>query len=100
MCITDPMHNLLLGTAKHIIEVWKRLSILNSKCFADIQQKVDSSIAPPDIGRLPSKITSRFTADQWKNWTIFFSLFSLQTVLEWPHYNYWNLFVKACYLLS
>ena len=23
MCIIDPMHNLLLGTAKHIIDTWK-----------------------------------------------------------------------------
>ena len=33
MCVIDPMHNLLLGTAKHTIEVWKQLSILDSKTF-------------------------------------------------------------------
>ena len=25
MCVIDPMHNLLLGTAKHITEIWKFL---------------------------------------------------------------------------
>lgn len=102
MCIIDPMHNLLLGTAKHTIELWKRLSILDSKCFEVVQQRVDSFIAPPDIGRIPSKIMSGFSgfiADQWKNWTLYFSLFALRDVLERPHYNCWNLFVKSCYLL-
>ena len=60
MCIIDPMHNLLLGTAKHVIDVWKCLSILYSRCFANIQQKVDSFIALPDIGRMPPKITCGF----------------------------------------
>ena len=102
MCIINPMHNLLLGTAKHTIEVWKQNGVLDSKCFSIIQQKVDSFIAPPDIGRVPSKISSGFsgfTADQWKNWTIFFSLFALNDIIERPHYSCWNLFVKACYLL-
>ena len=56
MCVIDPMHNLLLGTAKHTIEVWKHLSILDSKTFNIIQQNVDGFIAPPDIGRFPSDI--------------------------------------------
>ena len=102
LCIINPMHNLLLGTAKHTIEVWKQNGVLDSKCFSIIQQKVDSFIAPPDIGRVPSKISSGFsgfTADQWKNWTIFFSLFALNDIIERPHYSCWNLFVKACYLL-
>ena len=28
MCTIDPMHNLLLGTAKHVIEVWKQRGVL------------------------------------------------------------------------
>ena len=28
MCIIDPMHNLLLGTAKHMVELWKNLTFL------------------------------------------------------------------------
>ena len=31
MCVVDPMHNLLLGTAKHMLELWKSLGILSSK---------------------------------------------------------------------
>ena len=60
MCVIDP-HNLLLGTAKRTMEVWKNLSILDSKCFSTIQNKVDSFISPPDIGRIPSKVMSGFS---------------------------------------
>ena len=30
MCIIDPMHNLLLGTSKHTMEVWKAIQIRTS----------------------------------------------------------------------
>ena len=75
MCTIDPMHNLLLGTAKHVINIWKHLEIIDNKCYVIIQKKVDSFISPPDIGRVPFKIASGFagfTAEQWKNWTLFF----------------------------
>ena len=41
MCVVDPMHNLLLGTAKHVTEIWKERSILTSKDFLLIQEKVN-----------------------------------------------------------
>ena len=96
------MHNLLLGTAKHVIEIWKHLSLIDNKSFQVIQQIVDSFISPPDIGRLPYKISSGFsgfTAEQWKNWTLYFSLFSLKGTIPWQHYNCWHQFVKACFQL-
>ena len=77
MCIIDPMHNLFLGIAKHMIESWKKLGILSHADFQCIQEKVNSFVTPNDIGRIPLKILSgfsRFTADQFKNWTIYFSL--------------------------
>lgn len=103
MCIIDPMHNLLLGTSKHMIEVWKALNLVSDDSFATIQQRVDSFITPNDVGRIPSgsKIMSGFagfTAEQWKNWTIFFSLFSLKGILPLEHYQCWQTYVNACYL--
>ena len=79
MCIVDPMHNLLLGTAKRMIELWKSLHIISPKQYDEVQERVDSHVCPSDIGRVPSKIASFFsgsTAEQLKNWTLFFSLFS------------------------
>lgn len=76
MCIVNPMHNLLLGTAKHMIELWKSLN--SPKQYDEVQERVDSRVCSSDIGRVPSKIASSFcgfTAEQLKNWTLFFLYF-------------------------
>ena len=102
MCIVDPMHNLLLGTTKHMMIVWKAQGILIDKHLALIQKTVDSFVTPSDVGRIPTKIASGFsgfTADQWRNWTLLYSLCSLKPHLPHNHYNCWLLFVKACHIL-
>ena len=102
MCIIDPMHNLPLGTAKHIVEVRKSMKILTDKNFEDIQKRVNNFTTLNDIGRIPSKISSHFsgfTAEQWRNWAILFSLPTLKSILPRRHYQCWHLFVKACYHL-
>ena len=78
MCIIDPMHNLFLGSAKKLMSIWKSDdSILCSSSFTTIQEKVDSFVTTRNMGRLPFKIESGFagfTAEQWKNWCMYFSL--------------------------
>ena len=57
---------------------------------------------PSCIGRIPNKIAqnfSSFTADEWKNWCIYYSLFSLKPFLPTREYNNWKDFVEACYIL-
>ena len=76
MCVIDPMHNILLGTSKMMVELWKSDSILSEADFDLIQLRVDSFVSPSEIGWIPTKISSSFsgfTAEQWKNWTIYFS---------------------------
>lgn len=51
--VIDPMHNLLLGTAKHVMQIWTKHSILDFKNFAIIEDRVKSITTPKDIGRLP-----------------------------------------------
>lgn len=54
------------------------------------------------VGRIPLKISSRlsgFTADQWKNWVILYSLFCLKDILPWRDYQCWHHFVKVCFIL-
>ena len=103
MCIIDPMHNLLLGTAKHMVDIWKKLQLLEDKHFDIIQQRVDGFVAPSNSGRQPtSKFLSKFsgfTAEQWKSWTLYYSLFSLKGILPFRHYQCWQVFVKACFLI-
>ena len=71
MCVIDPMHNVLLGTAHHNVSVWKTLGLLDLK---KVQERVDAFVTPSD-GRIPLKIQSGFslfTADQWRNWTLLY----------------------------
>ena len=99
--VIDPMHNLFLGIAKHAVSTWKDLNILRSNDFNIIQSKVDSILPPTKIGRIPRKISSgfdSFTAEQWKNWILVYSVFALKDVLPPQHYRCWCLFVDACIL--
>lgn len=93
----DKMHNLFLGTTKHIMTIWKDCNILNKDHFQIIQQKIESINVPLDVGRIPYKIESGIsglTADQWKNWTCLYSLYVLHGVRAC-----WWLFVQACILI-
>lgn len=75
MAIIDPMHNLYLGTAKHVLRrIWHDNNMIDKKDYATIQECVDSVHVPPNLGRLPSKILSSFaglTADQLKTFSHF-----------------------------
>ena len=101
--VVDPMHNLYLGTAKHMMKnVWlkERNEFISDEDFERIQELVDSMTVPQDIGRIPGKIScsfSGFTADQWKNWTTVYSLFALKGD---NHLECWRHFVLACKLLG
>ena len=88
MCVIDPMHNLLLGTAKHMVRIWKERELIKQNQFEEIQSLVDSFVVPNDVGRIPCwKDTilylkySGFTAEQWRNWTVLFSLHCLKHLL-------------------
>ena len=43
MCVVDPMHNLLLGTAQHVVSVWNQSKLLD---LALIQSNVDNFMTP------------------------------------------------------
>lgn len=104
--VVDPMHNLYLGTAKHMMKnVWlkERNDFISDEDFEGIQELADSMTVPQDIGRIPGEIScsfSGFTADQWKNWTTVYSLFALKGVLPDNHLECWRHFVLACKLLG
>ena len=59
-------------------------------------------MTPSDVVRIPMKIMSgfsQFTADQWHNWTLLYSLSALKGIISLEHYDCWLLFVKATNLL-
>ena len=100
--VVDPMHNLLLGTAKHITTLWKNLDLLTNDDLCAIQEKVDNIKVPAKLRRIPHNISSNFsslTADQWKNWIFVYSLYTLHRILPMEHYTCSSLFVDACHYL-
>ena len=73
---------------------------LNRILVGQLQQNTvkifTSFVCPADVGRIPSKLASRFsdmTAEQW------LSLYTLKDVVSWRDYKCWHLFVKICCLL-
>ena len=104
MLLVDPMHNLYLGSAKHVLKaIWIEKNLLTEADFETIQKRVDKCCVPTDIGRIPHKILSgfsSFTADQFKNWVIHFSLIALRGILVDDHLECWKHFVLACRILS
>lgn len=100
--VIDPMHNLMLGTTKKMLKIWKEENLLGDKELKDLQKRINKLKVPSSIGRIPSKIASSFkgfTADQFKNWALVFSTFALKDVLPDRHLQCWKLFVKACRIL-
>ena len=97
----DPMHNLLLGTAKRMLTLWKKSDTLTNENLMCIQVCVDSFTTPTTIGRIPLKIESGFsdfTADQWKHWIIIYSLVCMKNYLSENEYLCWQKFVHAVFL--
>ena len=70
--------------------------------FSLIQDRVDRIRVPSGIGRIPTKIESgfaAFTADQFKNWVLYYSLLALRGILQNSDIECWKHFVLACRLL-
>ena len=92
--VIDPMHNMYLGTAKHMIKVWKESGLLRQEHLPVIQQKLDEMNVPYGVGRIPYKVCSNFiglTANQWLNWTNLYHFmhsmaFYLHAILIVGHY--------------
>ena len=100
--IIDPMHNLLLGTAKHVMKTWMAKGIVAPNDLKLLEERVSQMQCPYDVGRIPLKISSGFsgfTADQWLNWTVVYSAVALKGIIDQNHYNCWLLYVKACSML-
>ena len=98
----DVMHNLFLGTGKHVFSVWIETGILSKKNLKSIEENLKLFKVPNDVGRLPSQIFSSygsFTANQWKNWICVYSCVILKDILPPDHFTCWKLFVRSCVIL-
>ena len=102
MLAIDTMHNLFLGTAKHMLKFWNHSDLVKRSDYVSLQKTVDAIVVSSDVGRIPRKIEtwfSSFTADQFKNWVTLFSIPSLHGILDEEHLECWRHFVLARRLL-
>ena len=98
-CTVDPMHNLFLGTSKKMFQLWTDLKLFSKSQLNEIEERIKSMEVPSDIGRLPMRISSNcgsYTAEQWKNWTLIYSIYCLKGILQDEHFRCWQTFVLAC----
>jgi len=101
--VVDFMHNMLLGTPKHMFSLWVNENIISQQQLQYMQNTCEKFLIPYDTGRIPVKIGSHFsgfTADQWKMWTTVLSGVLLKGILPERDYRCWMLFVNACRILS
>ena len=98
--IIDPMHNLFLGTAKRIMHTqWLKNDLISKADLNIIQDRINAFCIPTNVGKIKHKISSEFSnlnANEWKNWTLLFSLPSLYDILPEDHLTCWHYFVSAC----
>ena len=102
MHVIDPMHNLLLGTPKHMMHIWTQNDIISKAQFDTISKTAAKINVPRCAGRIPSKIASSFSgfpADQWRNWTTVYSAVCLKGILPQNEFICWLLYVRACTIL-
>ncbi|KAL1936824.1 hypothetical protein VTP01DRAFT_958 [Rhizomucor pusillus] len=50
--VIDPMHNLFLGTAKRMVELWIELGILTPQALAAMEKSAAGILIPPDMDSL------------------------------------------------
>ena len=100
--LVHPMHNLYLGTAKHMVRVWKEKGLIRQEHLHSIQVTIDELKVPYRVGCIPYKVGSNFaglTADQWMNWTNLYSIHALADILPPRDLECWSFFVQASVLL-
>lgn len=98
----DPMYNLFLGTTKHMFQLWLARDLLNQQKLKLLEEKIKSVDVVTGFGRLPQKILfnyGSYTAFQWKNWTLVYSVYVLNEIIPQDHLRCWQTFVLACQYL-
>lgn len=94
--VIDTMHNILLGTGKHMFKVWLKMGILDIHCLEEIDKMSREFHVPHSVGRLPTNILSNyggFKAAQWQAWIIVYSPIVLKGQIPDDHLQCWLLFV-------
>ena len=85
----------MLVDPKHFLgDIWLDMGIVTPNQFSTIQKCVDRFMVPSDIDRNSYKIESgflSFTADQLKNWIVFYSFAAMTGIVTDAHLQCWKL---------
>jgi len=98
----DSMHNLYLGSGKHVFNVWVDTDLLTKQKLATIEARIKLFNTPCDVGRLPAHMSwyKSFTANQWKNWITLYSCVLLKDLLLPDDFSCWKCFVHSCVIFN
>ena len=80
----------------------KKIYILTKESIDEMESRIALFNVPARVGRVPSRIGSRhggFTAKQWKNRILIYSVVALKGLIPSSHMGCWLLFVHACKLI-
>ena len=101
--VVDVMHNVFLGTGKHMFKVWLKLEILTKNDLEEIEKRSSEFQVPYSIGRLPTNIASNyggFKATQWQTWITLYSPVVLKGIIPDNHLQCWLIFVRDSSIMS
>lgn len=99
MCVVDPLHNLLLGTAKLMVEHWFSLGVLSFADFEVLQTREWTVLClSVMLVECPTKFCHFFLVSQQSSVRMdnFLLPYALKGILPWKHCDCWLMFVKAC----
>ena len=86
--VIDFMHNLYLGTGKHLFKLWVSLGLLGKDELLKVEERCRLFTLPNSVGRLPTNISSNyggFKAAQWRSWITIYSPIVLKDILPDEH---------------
>jgi hypothetical protein len=102
--VVDYMHCILLGVVRQICTLWLEKAqdawYVGNKIV--ILDKTLLSIKPPStLTRTPRSLLQRaqWKASEWRNWLLFYSLFTLQGVLPSVYFAHYLLLVESVFIL-
>ena len=92
-----------MGTAKLItFDTLIGRKILTKEALTKIKDRLSKTIVPSGLGRLPTSISTGvfLTAEQWQNWTLYFSIYCLHGLIPPEQLECWRHSVLACRKIS
>lgn len=102
--VVDYLHCLLLGCCRQVCNLWLEKTqdawYIGNKIVA--LDKTLLSIKPPsNLTRTPRSLQQRaqWKASEWRNWLLFYSLFTLQGVLSSNYFAHYLLLVESVFIL-